>query len=304
LVKRRRRPSGCSSLTLRHQIAEGRSANADGVSRLARYPGLLRPASADGFRQTVSFDLDWTEWLTAQLMMRKGMSDIAPPQHCKRMSAQNGRWKDRMSQSNLDAGDRGIPAIAPRAKGSQETLRWRKTDSKHRSLSRNALLFSGGAGDASGRKRGDLQRALGAPIPRSQPGDKGDNGAHHGRGTEGSNPSPSSGESGANPSFRGESHRWSTNDLAMEISGGRTEIPSLTAKTAQLLEQLTPDPRGLQQRCGRERHQAASMRAITAKTAGGRLAAQHSNAAPVRHQPNLTYWRFVTASATCLLRAA
>ena len=29
------------------------------------------------------------------------------------MSAQNGRWKDRMSQSDLDAADRGIPAIAP-----------------------------------------------------------------------------------------------------------------------------------------------------------------------------------------------
>jgi hypothetical protein len=39
------------------------------------------------------------------------------------------------------------------------------------------------------------QRALGAPIPRSQPGDKGDNGAHRGRGTEGSKPSPSRGES-------------------------------------------------------------------------------------------------------------
>ena len=38
------------------------------------------------------------------------------------------------------------------------------------------------------------------------------------RPAEGSNPAPSSGESGANPSFRGESHRWSTNDLAMEQS--------------------------------------------------------------------------------------
>jgi hypothetical protein len=33
-----------------------------------------------------------------------------------RMSAQNGRWKDRMSQSDLDAVDRGIPAIAFRGK--------------------------------------------------------------------------------------------------------------------------------------------------------------------------------------------
>src|SRR6202045_659697 len=40
---------------------------------------------------------------------------------------------------------------------------------------------------------------FGAPIPRSPPCDKGDNGAHRGRGTEGSNPSPSSGESIANP---------------------------------------------------------------------------------------------------------
>ena len=51
------------------------------------------------------------------------------------------------------------------------------------------------SGDASGRKRAEPQRALGAPIPRSQPGDKGHNGAHRGRGTEGSNASPSSGES-------------------------------------------------------------------------------------------------------------
>src|ERR1700726_2846860 len=36
------------------------------------------------------------------------------------MSAQNGRWKDRMSQSDLDAVDRGIPATAPRGKGSHE----------------------------------------------------------------------------------------------------------------------------------------------------------------------------------------
>ena len=45
------------------------------------------------------------------------------------MSAQNGRWKDRMSQSDLDAVNRGIPAIAPRGKGSHETLRWREPDS-------------------------------------------------------------------------------------------------------------------------------------------------------------------------------
>lgn len=44
------------------------------------------------------------------------------------MSAQNGRWKDRMSQSDLDAADRGIPAIAPRGKGSHETLRWREME--------------------------------------------------------------------------------------------------------------------------------------------------------------------------------
>ena len=50
-----------------------------------------------------------------------------------------------------------------------------RRDSNHRSLSRNALLFSGGAGDASGRKRAEPQRALGAPVPPSQPGDKGDN---------------------------------------------------------------------------------------------------------------------------------
>ena len=49
-------------------------------------------------------------------------------QRC-RMSAQNGRWKDRMSQSDLDAVDRGIPAVAPRGKSSHETLRWRKPDS-------------------------------------------------------------------------------------------------------------------------------------------------------------------------------
>src|SRR5690349_10286094 len=36
------------------------------------------------------------------------------------------RWKDRMSQSDLDAVNRGIPAIAPRGKGSHETLRWRR----------------------------------------------------------------------------------------------------------------------------------------------------------------------------------
>ena len=33
------------------------------------------------------------------------------------VSAQNGRWKDRMSQSDLDAVDWGIPAIVPRGKG-------------------------------------------------------------------------------------------------------------------------------------------------------------------------------------------
>src|SRR5580700_12160345 len=49
------------------------------------------------------------------------------------MSAQNGRWKDRRSQSDLDVVDREIPAIAPRGKGSHETLRWRKVDSKRRS---------------------------------------------------------------------------------------------------------------------------------------------------------------------------
>jgi hypothetical protein len=49
-----------------------------------------------------------------------------------RMSAQNGRWKDRMSQSDLDAVDRGIPAIAPRGKSSHETLRWREMDSNYR----------------------------------------------------------------------------------------------------------------------------------------------------------------------------
>jgi len=48
------------------------------------------------------------------------------------MSAQNGRWKDRMSQSNLDAVNRGIPAIAPRGKGSHETLPWREMDSNSR----------------------------------------------------------------------------------------------------------------------------------------------------------------------------
>ena len=36
---------------------------------------------------------------------------------------------------------------------------------------------------------------FGAPIPRIPPCDKGDNGAHRGRGTEDSNPGPSSGES-------------------------------------------------------------------------------------------------------------
>jgi hypothetical protein len=52
-----------------------------------------------------------------------------------RMSAQNGRWKDRMSQSDLDAVDWGIPAIAPRGGSSHETLRWRKADSNPRSHS-------------------------------------------------------------------------------------------------------------------------------------------------------------------------
>jgi hypothetical protein len=49
--------------------------------------------------------------------------------------------------------------------------------------------------EGSGLNRGVR---FGAIIPRSQPCDKGDNGAHRGRGTEGSNPPPSSGES-ANP---------------------------------------------------------------------------------------------------------
>jgi hypothetical protein len=40
---------------------------------------------------------------------------------------------NRMSQSDLDAVDRGIPAIAPRGKGSHETPRWRKPDSNPRS---------------------------------------------------------------------------------------------------------------------------------------------------------------------------
>jgi hypothetical protein len=34
-----------------------------------------------------------------------------------------------MSQSDLDAVNREIPAIAPRGKGSHETLRWREMDS-------------------------------------------------------------------------------------------------------------------------------------------------------------------------------
>ena len=55
------------------------------------------------------------------------------------MSAQNGRWKDRMSQSDLDAVDRGIPAIAPRGKGSHETLRWSKADSNSESHPRATL---------------------------------------------------------------------------------------------------------------------------------------------------------------------
>ena len=43
-------------------------------------------------------------------------------------------------------------------------------------------------GSPSRRKRLNRGVRRGAPIPRSQPCDKGDNGAHRGRGTEGSNP--------------------------------------------------------------------------------------------------------------------
>ena len=49
-------------------------------------------------------------------------------------------------------------------------------------------------GMARRAKGSGLNRGVrfGAPIPRSPPCDKGDNGVHRGRGTEGSNPSPSS----------------------------------------------------------------------------------------------------------------
>jgi hypothetical protein len=87
------------------------------------------------------------------------------------------------------------------------------------------LLFSGGAGDASGRKRAEPQRALGAPIPRSQPGDKGDNGAHRGRGTDGSNPSPFSGESPAKLRVFGGQGR-ATEDGERSLCGNR--IPDNT----------------------------------------------------------------------------
>ena len=40
---------------------------------------------------------------------------------------------NRMSQSDLDAVDRGIPAIAPRGESSHETLRWSEVDSNPRS---------------------------------------------------------------------------------------------------------------------------------------------------------------------------
>jgi hypothetical protein len=91
-----------------------------------------------------------------------------------KMSAQNGRWKDRMSQSDLDAVDRGIPAIAPRGKGSHETLRWRQMDSNFRFPNRSAPVF---------------EQAVPSPtigLTVSRPG------------TEGSNPSPSRRESIAN----------------------------------------------------------------------------------------------------------
>jgi hypothetical protein len=44
-----------------------------------------------------------------------------------------------MSQSDLDAVDRGIPAIAPRGKGSHETLRWREMDSNFRFRARSTF---------------------------------------------------------------------------------------------------------------------------------------------------------------------
>src|ERR1700730_5478184 len=84
------------------------------------------------------------------------------------MSAQNGRWKDRMSQSDLDAVDRGIPPIAPRGKGSHETLRRREMDSNFQFL---AARLSTVMGD-------------GPAVPRSE---------QICCGTEGSNPSPSTG---------------------------------------------------------------------------------------------------------------
>src|SRR6202040_3529093 len=48
-------------------------------------------------------------------------------------------------------------------------------------------------GMARRAKGSGLNRGVrcGAPIPRNPPCDKGDNGTHRGRGTEGSNPSPS-----------------------------------------------------------------------------------------------------------------
>ena len=77
----------------------------------------------------------------------------------------------------------------------------------------------GSMGMARRAKGSGLNRGVrcGAPIPRSQPCDKGDNGAHRGRGTEGSNPSPSSGESGANSLNHGRRRPFVCHDMAFGI---------------------------------------------------------------------------------------
>ena len=98
-----------------------------------------------------------------------------------RMSAQNGRWKDRMSQSDLDAVDRGIPATAPRGKGSQ-TLRWREMDSNHRYRIRNNPF-----GYPVRSRNSPSATKTGSFVP----------------GTDGSNPFPSSRESAANLTSEG-----------------------------------------------------------------------------------------------------